>query len=229
MHHQKPFRRHRAENAGGGGVLVYVKEGVCCSRRSDLEHQNIECIWVEIKPINSRPVLVGNIYRPPNSTVLWNEYFEDCIENILQEEKEVYLLGDINRNLHDSQIKRVWNDYMEPFGLTQFVSELTRVTSDSRSLIDHIYSNCPENVKSVHVPKIGHFPVFVTRKMHNQIPKESHYTISYRSFKHFDEANFISDLQAVPWDLIKLFEDPDDILEAWTDLFLEVVDRQIPI
>ena len=151
--------------------------------------------------------------------MLWNEYFEDCIVNILQEEKEVYLLGYINRNLLDSQIKRAWNDYMEPFGLTQFVSEPTRVTSDSRSLIDHIYSNCPENVKSVHVPKIGlsdHFPVFVTRKMHNHIPK---YTISYRSFKHFDEANFISDLQAVPWDLIKLFEEPDDILEAWTDLF----------
>ena len=55
---------------------------------------------------------------------------------------------------------------MEPYGLNQFVSEPTRVRSESRSLIDHIYSNSPENVKSVHVPKIGlsdHFPVFVTR------------------------------------------------------------------
>ena len=150
------------ENAGGG-LLVYVKEGVCCSRRSDLEHRNIECIWVEIKPAKSRPFLIGNIYRPPNSTVQWNEYFEDCIKNVLQEEKEIYLLGDINRNLLDSQIKRIWNDYMEPFGLTQFVSEPTQVTSESRSLIDHIYSNTPENIKSVHVPKIGlsdHFPVF---------------------------------------------------------------------
>ena len=54
----------------------------------------------------------NNIYRPPNSTVQWNEHFEDCIKNVLQEEKEIYLLGDINRNLLDSQIKRVWNDYM---------------------------------------------------------------------------------------------------------------------
>ena len=56
-----------------------------------------------------------------------------------------------------------------------------------------------------------------------------HYTISYRSFKHFDEDNFISDLKAVPWDLIKVFDDPDDIRKAWTDLFLEVVDRHVPI
>ena len=141
--YQNPFRRDRLENAGGG-LLVYVKERVCCSRRSDLEHKNIECIWVEIKPAKSRPFLIGNIYRPPNSTVQWNEYFEDFIENVLQEEKEIYLLADINRNLLDSQIKRVWNDYMEPFGLNQFVSEPTRVTSESRSLIDHIYSNSPE-------------------------------------------------------------------------------------
>ena len=55
--YQKPFRRDRTENAGGG-LLVYVKEGVCCSRRLDLEHDRLECIWLEIKPINSRPFLV---------------------------------------------------------------------------------------------------------------------------------------------------------------------------
>ena len=71
---------------------MYVKDMVCCSRRLDLEHDRLECIWVEIKPIRSKPFLVGNIYRPPNSTVLWNELFEDCIEKVLQEEKEIYIL-----------------------------------------------------------------------------------------------------------------------------------------
>ena len=230
--YQKPFRRDRTENAGGG-LLVYVKDGVCCKRRADLEHQMLECIWVEIKPKNNCSFLVGHIYRPPNSSIQWNEFFEDCMEKVLQEEKEIYLLGDINRDLLNNQICSVWNDYVEPFGLTQVVTEPTRVTSNSKTLIDHIYCNCPENVKSVSVPKLGlsdHFPIFVTRKMHSHIPKgKHHYTISYRSFKNFDENRFISDLQAVPWDLIKLFDDTDDILEAWTDLFLQVVDKNIPI
>ena len=229
--YQKPFRRDRKENSGGG-LLVYVKEGVCCSRRVDLEHERLECIWVEVKPINSKPFFVGHIYRPPNSTIQWNEFFEDCIEKVLQEEKELYILGDINRDLLKEQIQIAWNDYIEPFGLTQFISEPTRVTSESRTLLDHIYSNCPENVKSVLVPKIGlsdHFPIFLTRKMHNYTPKGNHYTISYRSFKNFDEAKFIGDLQAAPWNLIELFDDTDDILEAWVDLFLQVVDKHIPI
>ena len=35
--YQKPFRRDRKSNMGGG-LLVYVKDGVCCRQRSDLEN-----------------------------------------------------------------------------------------------------------------------------------------------------------------------------------------------
>ena len=228
---QKPFRREREINSGGG-LLVYVKDGICANRRTDLEHENLECLWLEIKPIKSKPFLLGNIYRPPNSNIQWNGVFEDCIEKVLREEKEIYLMGDINRDLLNSNIKKAWTDYMEPFGLTQLVSEATRVTNDSRTLIDHIYSNCPENVNSLNVPKIGlsdHFPIFFTRKMHVHPPKINHFTISYRSFRNFDESKFTEDLQSVPWDTIKLFDDTNDILEAWLDLFLQVVDKHVPI
>ena len=109
-------------------------------------------------------------------------------------------MGDINKDLLNNQIKHAWLDYMAPLGLTQLVSEATRVTGDSRTLLDHIYSNCPTNVNSLTVPKIGlsdHFPIFVTRKMHVKPPKTNHYTISYRSYKNFDEAKFVEDLQSI--------------------------------
>ena len=82
-------------------------------------------------------------------------------------------------------------------------------------------------MNSLNVPNVGlsdHFPIFFTRKMHVKPPKSKHFTIHYRSFNNFDE-----DLQAVPWDTIKLFDDTDDVTEAWLDLFLQVVDKHIPI
>lgn len=105
---QKPFRKDRGTNLvvmGGGGLLVCVKDGICCSRRTDLKHESLECIWLEIKPVISKPFLLGNIYRPPISAVQWNSIFEDCIENVFREEKELYLMGDMTRDLLNYQIK----------------------------------------------------------------------------------------------------------------------------
>ena len=55
--------------------------------------------------------------------------------------------------------------------------------------------------------------------MHVQPLKRKHFTISYRSFKDFDETKFANDLLSAPWDTIKPFDDKDDVLEAWVRSF----------
>ena len=39
----------------------------------------------------------------------------------------------------------------------------------------------------------------------------------------------LEDLQSIPWDTIKLFDDTDDIMDAWLYLLLQVVDKHVPI
>lgn len=228
--YQKPFRKDRTSN--GGGLLVYIKDGISCVRRPDLELEMLECIWVEIKPMNSKSFLVAHIYRPPNSTIQWNDLFEESLEKALGLELEMYILGDFNRDLLNDHVKNSWLDYAESFGLTQIIEDATRVTNSSKTLIDHIYCNVRENVTFIDVPKIGlsdHFPIFFTRKQNSYLPKTKHHTITYRSFKNFDENKFINELKSAPWDAVHIFEHPDDILEAWTDLFLEIVDNNVPL
>ncbi len=90
------------------------------------------------------------------------------------------------------------------------MNQPTRSTHNSQTLIDHIYCNIQDNVSSIDIPQIGlsdHFPVFLTRKTNCSLPKWSHHTIKYRSYKNFDETSFLSDLQSVPWDIIKVFDD----------------------
>ena len=118
----------------------------------------------------------------------------------------MYLMGDFNRDLMQGNIKQSWLEYMESFGLHQIVNMPTRVTDQSATLIDHIYSNTYANVLTSVVPKLGlsdHFPVFVSRKTNGASDvKNTHYTISYRSFKNFDENKFIDELKSTPWDII---------------------------
>ena len=36
------------DSNGGGGIMVYVKNGINAKRREDLEINDISCIWLEI-------------------------------------------------------------------------------------------------------------------------------------------------------------------------------------
>ena len=145
----------------------------------------------------------------------------------------MYLMGDFNRDLMQTNIKQSWVEYMESFGLHQIVNMPTRVTDQSATLIDHIYSNTHANILTIAVPHLGlsdHFPVFVSRKTNGSCDvKNTPYTISYRSFKNFDENKFIDDLKSTPWDIIKVFDDVNDIVETWSNLFCEIVDKHLPL
>ena len=50
---QTPFRKDNDSN-GGGGLLVYVKNGINARRREDLETNNISCMWLEISSANTK-------------------------------------------------------------------------------------------------------------------------------------------------------------------------------
>ena len=230
------FHKDRVQNErrveAGGGLIVYVKNTVRCVRRNDLEQDDIECMFIEIFPPNSRSFIIGNIYRHPNENIYWNEIFETQIEKVLEADKELYLLGDFNRDLLNENIKRPWIEYMDQFGLFQLVTEPTRQTEHSSTLIDHIYCNMPSNVISVKTPQVGisdHFPIFLTRKINFVEKKSSHYTISYRSFKNFNEAEFMEELKNTPWDVIKIFDNTDEVLDVWSSMYLDIVNKHLPV
>ena len=89
----------------------------------------------------------------------------------------------------------------ESLGLSQLVTQPTRVTTNTSTLIDHIYSSHEDNLSKVSVCKIGisdHFAVVCIRKLNSSYKNNSHKSITYRSFKRFEETNFLNDLAVLP-------------------------------
>ena len=229
---QTPFRKDNDTN-GGGGIIVYVRNDIRAKRREDLETNGISCLWLEITPDKGKSFLVGNMYRPPDSKIEYNDRFEEFIVTVLNEEKEFILLGDFNKNLLNADTDREWGNFTTSLGLSQLISEPTRVTNNTQTLIDHIYTNNEDNIRSVNVEKLGvsdHYGIFCNRSSHFSSEKNNeHQVITYRSFKSFDEACFLNDLCMVPWEIIENFDTIDDVVLAWTSLFTEVLDKHAPI
>ena len=111
--------------------------------------------------------------------------------------------------------------------MTQVTGEPTRVTASSETLIDHIYTTHPQHVRASAVGSLSardHFSVAMSRK-HNLALDSTSCEITYRSFKNFDENAFLADLAVTPWSVIDIYNDVDDMLDAWTLLFTEVCDK----
>ena len=228
---QKPYRKDNDSNSGGG-LLVYVRNGINTKRRRDLETQDISCLWIEVTPENGKSFLLGNLYMPPDSKIEYNDRFEDFIDMVSKENKEFILFGDLNKNLSPERPDTEWLNFTMSLGLSQMVNQPTRVTQMTSSLIDHIYTNVEKNINHVSVCKLcisDHYAIVCNIKLNFSLGKHCHQTITYRSFKTFDENAFINDLKQVPWETIQTTNCLDEMVEIWNELFLEVINKHSPL
>jgi exonuclease III len=92
-------RRDRSTGRGGG-VAVYLHDSVSYNRRHDLEKDQLEDLWVEIKCPCSIGILLGTVYRHLDNTRSdnWCSLIESTLETTQGESKETILMGDININ-----------------------------------------------------------------------------------------------------------------------------------
>ena len=81
----------------GGGVSLFIKDNVKYFVRSDLSilNKHIEVIFVEIDKNqyqSSKNIVVGTLYRPPNTDIeIVNAHLNNILE-ILKSENKVYIL-----------------------------------------------------------------------------------------------------------------------------------------
>ena len=231
LENYKLFRRDRQTN--GGGLIIYVREEIPCEQISDFANSSLESLWLEIKQPNSKSFLLAYVYRPPSSKVNWMKDFSSMLENPIMIEKECIILGDFNIDLQKADnSSKSWLGLMESVSFSQLVKNSTRVTQFSATLIDHAFSNTPQNISSVYIPEYAisdHYPVCLTRKIPSSYAKGPvHKTITYRSMKRFDESKFLAELYNQPWFLIDNCTNPDDSAELFLDLFKNVLNNNAP-
>lgn len=222
----------RDRNKHGGGVCVYLRDSVNYKRRTDLEDCDLEIIILEIIKPNSQPFLVITWYRPPKSPLQYFDKFELLLKRIDGKYREIYILGDLNCNVmanppenHTQHILDLFINYQ----LTQIIVDPTRVNNNSKTLIDLFITNRCESIihSGVYPLSISdHNLIYAVRKI--GLPKGQPRYTECRNFKNFDEMNFKLNLKRVCWPSINTFADVNEACEAWTSVFLGVVDKHAP-
>ena len=107
------------------GIAVYIHHSIkhLVRRRADLESENVECIWLEIKHKKTPPLLVCILYRNPASTFEWYDQFVHMIDRADINNKDILLLGDFNIDMLKPHT--AWHSTTTLLGIEQMVSSPT--------------------------------------------------------------------------------------------------------
>ena len=111
------------------------------------------------------------------------------------------------------------------------ISEPTRITPTSRTLIDLCITSSPEKISSsgvVHLAISDHSLVFMTLKICYE-RTGIHGTIESRVFKNFNHHHFLNNVAQQPWNRVFSVTNPETMWDVWKKLFMEAVYKHAPL
>ena len=231
-------RRDRKGRKKGGGIVVYIANSISYRRRSDLESDDIEAIWIEVIYPNCKPFLINFVYRPPNAQQTWIEFYENQLDKVDVTNLEYHILGDININYYPERRGNKfdnlkWANLITKFGLKQLIINPTRITKRSQTIIDHVYTNCSKHINEAFVSTLSisdHYPICISRSTKISAQNTGkHTTISYRCFKSFDEGSFQRDLSVSGMQSVENINDPNEALHVFYKILNNIITIHAPL
>ena len=198
---------HNNRKSKGGGVAIYIFNPLNFSLRDDLTYNinnQFETIFIELTPHNqSKKILIGEIYRTPDSNPHSSlERYTELLEKLNRTNKHTIIGTDQNFDLLQTHVT-MHSDFLNTFishGLTPCITQPTRVTQSTATLIDNFYTKGIKVSKShvITAHSSDHFPIMIsTAPIALKLPKSV--TFQARNFTPQVYLHIVNELQAQNW------------------------------
>ena len=176
--------------------------------------------------------MIGCTYRHPHNHNIeaYSDYIQKCLNKLNKEKKDVYLAGDFNIDLlqYETNNKyRLFYNLMTSSGFLPLILQPTRITDESMTIIDNIYTNTFSKdffSGNVLLEIADHLTQFViVHKDISNLPISDKYK---RDFTRYVETSFVEDLSIQNWNT------EDDVHDRYKDLLTRLegcVQRHAPL
>ena len=115
--------------------------------------------------------------------------------------------------------------------MTEIIKEPTRATCNTASLLDHILTNCAEEVSQKGVIDVGfsdHQLILCTRKI-QRTRRNKHNQIQTRSLRNYSAENLISTLKNIKFPSYDIFSDVNVTYANLAKKISDAIDNVAPI
>lgn len=223
----------------GGGVAILILEHIDYSKRNDLcrSNESIECVFIEISRgtiKSNKNIIIGEIYRPPNTDIgVFNSCLIEILDIIQRENKLVYLLGDYNINLLNTDTHSYSSEFVDTlysYSFFPLINRPTRTTDQTSTLIDNIFTNdiLHNNLlNGILLTDISdHFPVFTVNTGNIIYDKDL-----YRTFRDYSQNNintFNNELRSFNWNILYSINESCEAFDYFYDQLCKLYDKCFP-
>ncbi len=139
-------RRDRNDGHQGGGCLIYIHVEIknITTMKDDLERNDTEATYIEIRFKNTKACIGGCLYRPEYHIKVFTDSLHETISQMQNKNKEIYLLCNFNCDIIVNAKKPITKQLLEVCKdalLEQMINEPTRITEDSKTALDLIFTS----------------------------------------------------------------------------------------
>ena len=234
-------------------VVVFLRDDISGTLRSDLMDDDFSSIWIELSTPNSKKILVSNVYRDHqwmNQGQDKTSKSDDAVKQrwIVYLDQwtrahatgaEIHCIGDFNidstkltsssgnnQPLVDKLLRTVL-----PLGMSQCAPGNTWTPQGLQrgqpSGLDHHWTNAPEKLSEVTALTIGHSDhKLISVVRFAKIVKLGQKFVKKRSYKKFDQTNFLEEVSKISWWQVYQCTDVDTAVARFTKLITSILDRE---
>ena len=184
----------------------------------------------------SKNAILGVLYRPPDTDINdFNDYVNSILSKTRAEKKLLYLLADFNINLINSDTHGATQDFLDTMyshSLLPTITKPTRVTKNSATLIDNIFSNSileSNNILTgiLYCSISDHFPIFYIDYSSNI--KSIDNVIKKRIYSDINIEKFSSALRDHNWDHVLSNNDPQSSYSMFISDYINMYNGCFPL
>ncbi len=223
-------RKNKGYKQRGGGLLLYIRDEYEV-KEIEVKSSSTEIIHITISRQQIKPIHIILVYKPPTVS---SKTLISSLQTTLQNcnDTEYYYIGDFNINFlsNDSSTKEL-KSFMNDHNMDQLITQPTRVTSSTATLIDCIFTNRTDINSSSGIIEIGisdHSVIYTCRKKPKS-QREKIKIVEMRSFKDTKYDEMRSMITNGPWWIFKHCSTLDKKYEMFEAILKHVLNIHAPI
>lgn len=178
-------------------------------------------------------IAFGCVYIPHELPLYRMEIIEEMFEEIIPNYDHCICTGDFNLNLfNNSSATRYFTNILQIFDLNQLITEPTRISDNTETLIDLVITDMNESVMESGTVDMSdlecdHELTYCVMNLKKE-PIDP-VTKTYRDFKNMDIEKLYLDADRINWNDIYMTQDINDKLKLFNEKILQIYDVNAPL